>query len=292
MSGGHTTRLLDDAGGVRAMTWVIAIMLFLTVLAAALGLATRSAARSLEGQLAGRLTVQIVEGDPGLRERLAARALAAVRASPDVAHATPVDRAELARLLRPWLGDDGADPELPVPAMIDIDLKSADAVSAARVRARVTAAVPSARIDAHEAWMSPVTGFMRLMTWLAIGLVLLTASATAAVVMLAARAGLDAHRATIEVMHMLGSTDVQVARLFQRRIARDAMIGGLVGGGLALGVTAFLGTRLAALGSELLGQMTLGAAGWAALALLPVAFVILAALAARVAVTRTLGRML
>jgi cell division transport system permease protein len=288
---GRTTRLLDEAGGVRAMTAVIAIMLFLTVLAAALGLATRSAARSLESQLAGRLTVQIVEGDPGLRERLAARALAAVRASPDVTRATPVDRAELARLLRPWLGDDGADRELPVPAMIDVDLKSA-AASAARVRARVAAAVPTARIDAHEAWMSPVTGFMRLMTWLAIGLVLLTASATAAVVMLAARAGLDAHGATIEVMHMLGSTDVQVARLFQRRIARDAMIGGLIGGGLALGVTAFLGTRLAALGSELLGQMTLGPAGWATLALLPVAFVILAAFAARVAVTRTLGRML
>ena len=52
------------------------------------------------------------------------------------------------------------------------------------------------------------------------------AAATAAVVVLAARAGLEAHRATIEVMHMLGSTDVQVARLFQRRIARDAAIGG------------------------------------------------------------------
>lgn len=292
MSATRTARVLDDAGGVRAMTWVIAIMLFLTVLSAALGLATRSAARSLEGQLAGRLTVQIVDGDPAARERLAARALAALRDSPDVKRATPVDRAELARLLRPWLGDDRADPELPMPAMIDVDLKFADAASAARVKARVTSATPAARIDAHEAWMSPVTGFMRLMTWLAVGLVLVTASATAAVVMLAARAGLDAHRATIEVMHMLGSTDVQVARLFQRRIARDAMIGGLIGGGLALGLTAFLGARLAALGSELLGQMTLGAAGWATLALLPVAFVILAALAARVAVTRTLGRML
>ena len=52
------------------------------------------------------------------------------------------------------------------------------------------------------------------------------AVATGAVVLLAARAGLETHRETISVMHMLGSTDVQVARLFQRRIALDAAIGG------------------------------------------------------------------
>ena len=57
--------------------------------------------------------------------------------------------------------------------------------------------------------------------------------ATMAVVMLAARAGLEAHRGTIEVIHMLGATDRQVARLFQRRIALDAGIGAAAGGLLA-----------------------------------------------------------
>ena len=47
------------------------------------------------------------------------------------------------------------------------------------------------------------------------------AAATTAVVLLAARAGLETHRDTIAILHMLGSTDVQVARLFQRRIALD-----------------------------------------------------------------------
>ena len=40
---------------------------------------------------------------------------------------------------------------------------------------------------------------------------------------------LDTHRDTIEVIHMLGATDIQIARLFQRRIALDALLGGLVG---------------------------------------------------------------
>jgi len=44
--------------------------------------------------------------------------------------------------------------------------------------------------------------------------VLLMIGATAATVVLAARASLDTHRSTIEVLHLMGSTDVQVARLF------------------------------------------------------------------------------
>ena len=282
-----TTRILDEAHGIRAMTWVMAIMLFLTILAAAGGLATRAAARSLDRQLAGRLTVQVMGDDAG-----AARMLATLRAAPQVRRARPVARADLARLLAPWLGEDGADADLPIPALIDVDLVDADAATGAAVADRVRGVAPAARIDRHATWMSPVSGLLGTVTWLALALVLLMAGATAAVVMLAARAGLDAHRATIEVMHMLGSTDVQVARLFQRRIARDAALGGAAGGLLALAVVAFVGARVAALGSDLLGAATLGTGGWIVLVLMPVAFVALATLAARIAVTSALRRLL
>lgn len=285
-------RVLDEAGGLRAMTWVMAIMLFLTVLAAALGLGTASGARLLERQLAGRLTVQVVEGDPAKRDGDAARIATTLRALPDVARVGIVDRAELTRLLSPWLGADGADPELPVPAMIDVDLADRSDAAIARVTAtaqRVSAAV---RVDRHESWMSPVSGFMTSLTLLAAALVLLMLAATAAVVVLAARAGLETHRATIEVMHMLGSTDLQVARLFQRRIAIDAAIGGFVGAVGAVVVLAFIGSRLAGLGSELLGGVSLGAGDWIALALLPAGFVLLAVLAARYSVLGALRRTL
>lgn len=283
-------RVLDEAGGFGAMTGVMAIMLFLTVLAAAVGLGTASSTASLERALAGRLTVQIADGDPRGRAAAAATALAAIRAIPGVRRAAPVDRATLARLLQPWLGSDGADPDLPLPAMIDVEV--GDEGAAAQVAAAAHAASPAARIDRQASWMSPVSGFMRMLTWLAAGLVALMAGATAAVVVLAARAGLETHRATIEVMHMLGSTDVQVARLFQRRIAIDAALGGIVGGAAALVVVALIGMRLGDLGSDLLGGVTLSTGAWAALAALPFAFVVLAAVAARVAVLAALRRIL
>jgi cell division transport system permease protein len=285
-------RLLDARRGTRAMMWIMAIMLFLTVLAAALGLGTLSAAKGLDRQLAGRLTVQIVEPGDRARDDQTARALVALRRLPDVARAVEVSRAELSRLLGPWLGPDGADPDLPMPAMIDVDLRAASDAATARVTSAVRAVAPAARVDRHERWMSPVSDVMTMVTWLAVGLVMLIAAATAAVVILAARAGLETHRDTIEVLHMLGSTDAQVARLFQQRIALDTLLGGAFGTLVAAGIVLLVGMQLAALGSDLLGEMQLSTSDWFLLAMLPLAFALLAAQAARFAVLGALRRIL
>ena len=285
-------RVLDEAGGARAMTGVLAVMLFLLVLAAAAGLATANARAALDRQLAGRLTVQVMEGEPARRDAAAARVLAVLRGLPEVRQATAVPREELARLLQPWLGSDAGDAALPVPALIDVDLTDAGDAAVARVGAAVRGVDAAASVDRHERWMSPVGGFMRSIGWLAGALVALMTMAAAAVVVLAARAGLETHRATVEVMHMLGSTDVQVARLFQRRLALDAALGGGVGAVAALAVVWLLGSQGAALGSDLLGGASLGTIDWLLLGVIPVLFVGLATLAARWTVVRMLRRTL
>jgi cell division transport system permease protein len=283
-------RLLDEGRRTRAMTWIMSVMLFLTVLAGSLGLGMFAATAQLDRQLAGRLTVQIVEPNAELRDAQAGEMVKALRAVPGVVRAEEADRAHLAELLKPWLGDTGLDPDLPMPAMIDVDVRGDAAVAAAEAAAKRL--VPGARIDRHAQWLSPVRNFMSTLSWLAAGLVLLMASATAAVVLLAARAGLDTHRDTIEVLHMLGSTDVQVARLFQRRIALDTLMGGLLGTVLALGLVWFLQSRFGALGSEMLSGVALQQRDWFLLLLLPLSFALLATFAARVAVLRALGKTL
>lgn len=285
-------RLLDEGRETRSMAWIMAIMMFLTVLAGAFGLGALAAARTLDRQLAGRLTVQIVVADPERRARAAGNVLARLRADRAVVSAAPVDRDALVAMLRPWLGERGSDVDLPIPALIDVELRNPDAATVTRVTNAARAAEPRARIDRYESWMSPVANFMQVMIALAAGLVLLMAAATATVVVLAARAGLDSHRETIEMLHMLGSTDGQVARLFQRRIARDTLYGGLAGTLLALVVIGFIGVQITALGSDLLGGIAFGARDWVMLIGLPILFALLATVAARLAVLRALERYL
>jgi cell division transport system permease protein len=285
-TGSAERRWLDDARTMRAMRWIMAIMLLLTVLAAALGLSTWSATRALDAELAGRLTVQLADGDAAATSRILAR----IRTLPQVARAEAVDRARLAQLLEPWLGEAGLDADLPMPTMIDVDLIDPAAVAA--VEAAVRGAAPNARIDRHATWLAPVRGFIATLAALAAGLVVLVAGATAAVVLLAARAGLDTHAETIEVLHMLGSTDVQIARLFQRRIAIDTLIGGAIGTVAALAALVLLGTRLGAVGAGIVADTGLRAGDWALLSILPLLFTLMAAAAARTAVLRTLGKRL
>jgi cell division transport system permease protein len=275
-------RLLDEGRRTRAMTWIMAIMLFLTVLAGALGLGMFAATTQLDRQLAGRLTVQIVEPNAQLRDSQTAAMVATLGRLPGVTSVREADRARLAELLKPWLGDAGLDPDLPMPAMIDVEMRGGDVAAVDRA---ARAIAPNARIDRHAQWLSPVRSFMATMSWLALTLMLLIATATAAVVLLAARSGLDTHRDTIGVLHMLGSTDMQIARLFQRRIALDTLMGGLLGTGAAIGLVYFLQLRMGALGSEMLNGAVLQQRDWLLLLLV-------ATVAARTAVLRALGRTL
>jgi len=274
------------------MPWVIAIMMFLTVLAAAAGMGLAGAASRLDEQIGGRVTIQIVEANPARRAAQARAAAAAIASLPGVIAVRPVPEAEIQALLEPWLGSNSLEADLPVPALIDVDLTPEGHRALDGLRRTVAAAAPGARVDDNGQWLAPLASLIGALKWLAAGLVLLMVGATAATVVLAARAALDLHRATIEVLHLMGATDVQVARLFQRRIALDALFGGLIGFILASLVLIGIGERVSALGSELLGSASVPAPAWGILVGLPLFGVLLAMLVARLTILRALGRML
>jgi cell division transport system permease protein len=290
--GAADRRLLPEGRLAGPMPWVIAIMMFLTVLAAASGLGLTTAAGRLDADAGNRITVQIVEANPDLRERQAEAAVARLRSLASVETVRRIGDSEMEKLLEPWIGAGGTESDLPVPVMIDADLAPGGAAGLDAIRTSVLAVAPAARIDDNAEWLAPLAKLIDALKLLAMALVLLMVGATAATVVLAARASLDTHRATIEVLHLMGATDVQVARLFQRRIALDAAFGGLVGMVAAVLVMLVIGQRVGALGSELLGTVGLPLYGWLVLVLLPLAGILLAMAVARATILRALGRLL
>lgn len=294
ISGGSQPQLVPQTRLSGPIPWVIAIMVLLTVVAAAGGLALTNLAGQASADLAGGITVQVVSASPEERARQANDALAVLRETPGVSDVRLVPAAEVDALVEPWLGRTSGDADaLPIPALIDARLDGA--VSQARLtelRARLAKVAPKARVDAQAGWLEPVFGAIEALGWLALALVGLLAVTTSAAVLLAARTALNSHRDTIEVVHMLGGTDRQIARIFQRSIAIDAAAGGFLGLMLALTVILALGQRFAALGSGLVGGARLEWSDWVLLAAVPVAVVILATLTARMAVLRALRQIL
>lgn len=292
----------DQAGGQLVpgsrlsgpMSWVIGMMVALTVIALAAGLALGNVAQGASADLANGVTVQIIQANPEARQSEAERAAARLRATPGVASVRVVPQAEVDRLIEPWLGGqtDGED-AIPVPALVDVLLTgSVDGETLGALRRSVREVAPSARVDAQSAWLQPVFAAIDALRWLAIIMVGLLASALAAAVILSVRTAMGLNRDTIEIVHLLGGTDVQIARLFQRSVAIKALTSGLVGFALGAGVVLLFASRFAELGAGLLSTASLGLGAWILLALVPVLGTGLAMLTARLTVLRALHRML
>lgn len=286
-------KLIPEGRGISPMPWVIAIMVFLTIIAVASGLALRAAAIQVRSDLAGRVTVQIVEADTGRREAQTALAVSILQRQPIVAQVKPVAPARVKAMIEPWLGADGVNEDIPLPGLIDLDLtRSASTASLERLRAVLADTVPGARVDAHGRWLRPVFDLLRTLQYLALGVVVLLGFATTAVVILAARGSLKSHGDTIEILHLLGATDVQVARLFQRRIALDALLGGVAGLALAVIVLIVLAGEANRLGSGLVDSVALGWKDWIVVAAVPLTAGLVSLVTARRTVLYALKRRL
>jgi len=289
----HDRKLIPEGRVSGPMPWVIAIMLFLTLLVAAAGLTLADAARKGGDDLAQQVTVQIIESDPVARAAQRAAVAKRLRATRGILEVTAVPDTEVRNLLEPWLGTGVVDADIPVPALVDIRLSAVpDDSSLKRLEQILQPVAPNTRIDSHSSWMVPFFNLMSALVWLAVAVLVLLLLATAAVVILAVRSSLNTHRETIQIMHMMGGTDVQAARLFQRRVALDALLGGSVGFIAAAAVILLLGARFAAVEPGLLAVAAFPWYGWAVLALIPLAVMGLAMLMARWTVLSALKKIL
>ena len=276
-------RLLPGGRFSGPTPWVIAIMTFAMLIVAAAGLAMSNAAGVVAQGVNGRYVIQIPAGSGAVPQ-----VVQLLGSTPGVQAVEAVPEAEMRRTLERWLGPAGGAQDLPVPAIVNFNL-AADSDTSPLERA-INRIAPGARISAHQDSVAPLLRSMRALQWLTLALVVLMGIATSATVVLAARGALDTNRPTIDVMHGIGATDLQVTHLFQRKIALDAGVGALVGGTAAGAVLLALLAGGALLSGDYAGVPVIGGRDVVTLILLPVSIVVLATWVARSAVLGTLRR--
>lgn len=275
----------------RLLPWVIAVMVFLAGLAMLTALGLQMTANTWHRGLAKSMTVQVINPDKAVRDTEVAAALSVLRAAPGVAGAREENADEVAALLEPWLGKGNVGPDLPIPALIDVTLADAPPVDMAALRAELAKAAPSARLDAHERWLADLLVLMRIVQWAGAVIVGLVGLATVAIIIFATRAGLAAHRETVEIVHMMGARDGAIAGAFQWRflwVGVKGAILGLVFLAAGLGAAYLVNQRLE---GALLPQLMPAPEVLATLLVLPVIAGILTMLTARFAVMRALADM-
>lgn len=227
----------DPLGLRRALSgWLLPGLVAAMALLAALALAGAQGAAALAERwqrgAAAAVTVQIPDADATRVQR----ALATLRAMPEVADAQAMDPERLTALLRPWLG---AAPSIPVPGVLELRLRDLR-TDPVLIGDRLAEAVPGALVEAHGLWVQRLAALARSLQALALVVLGLVALVAAAVVAVATRAGLAARRDAIEVLHGLGARDGDIAGRFARRLGLLAAIGALIGTAAAVPALALL----------------------------------------------------
>jgi cell division transport system permease protein len=288
-----------DASG-RLLPLIIAVMVYLAVLALAGGLSLHGAIARWTQGLSGSLTVQVAVPEDGLGDAAAreatldARQAAAVtilQATPGIAAVEPLSRTDVAAMLEPWLGSGADMPDLPLPRLIDVSLDAAAPLDIDALRAELQTAAPGTTVDDHGVWRDRLLAIARSVRAVALLVVGLTAAAAVIAVVFATRTGLLVHRDSIEVLHLIGAHDSYVAGQFQAHAVRFGLLGGAIGIVLAVLTLLGLGSVAGDLDETLLPRLSLGVGDWVALVAVPLAAAGIAMLTARLTVLRILSRL-
>jgi cell division transport system permease protein len=289
----HRTDLALERDSLgRFLPWLVAFMVYLAVLALAGALALRAVAERWETGVGATLTVQIPPtGNPARDAGNVEAVLGALRAIPEVARVQAIEESRLMALLEPWLGAASVG-DLPIPRLIDVELKEGARLDLASLRARLSAIVPSVGVDDHRVWLERLVRLIQTAEAIAIAILVFIALATIGTVVFTTRTGLAIHREAIEVLHLIGAQDSYVARQFAERALALGLKGGLLGLALALPTLAGVGYVVRRLEGGVLPDLALVPAHWAALVVLPLVVAAIAMLTARFTVLRTLARML
>ncbi len=284
---------LNEDGLGRFLPWLIAFMVFLATMAMAGALVLSVTAKRWDQGVSATLTVQIPA--PLARngqERVIARALKILRAEPGVMDAERISESRILALLEPWLGAVGVTGDLPLPILIDVNLKPDAGIDVAALERRLSAQVPGATADDHGVWLKRLVSLIHWVQAMALAVLGLILLVTIGTVIFTTRTGLAIHHEAIEVLHLIGAHDSYVAKQFAFRALALGIKGGVMG--LALAAPTLWGVGLLAdrMEAGLLPNLTLTPAHWLALAALPIFAGLIAMLTARRTVMKTLSEMI
>ncbi|MCH8110627.1 MAG: FtsX-like permease family protein [Proteobacteria bacterium] len=292
----HSDLSFDSDASRHFVPLIVAVMVYLATLALAGSMSVGGTVDRWRDDVRGSMTVQL-PGRPGGQTSPEAVAnikavTDALLATPGVASAAPLPVSDIQALLEPWLGDADLTADLPVPVLIDVTLDDGVSLDPKGLAQRLAVIVPGVQVNDNGASLERLVRLARSVQWVAGIIVALVGGAATAIIVFATRAGMSAHRKTIELLHLIGAHDSYIARQFQFRLLVLSLIGGVLGlvfGAVTLIVLTILSSQVQA---SLVPRLSLTASHWAILAMLPILGTAVATVTARMTVSRSLRQTL
>jgi len=273
-----------------ALFFVVCALCFLAALSGLVSRSAYAAADAWTNDVTGQITIRVRGDDAAL-----AQAVDITKATPGIASARAITRAEAEELLQPWLGAGGVPASLPLPKLVAAeaapDADANDLVQ--RLTANLKTAGLETVVDDHLIWSADVRKAIDLAGLVALTAVGLLGATGIAVIAFATHATLLARRDIVEILHLSGAQDSFIASLFERRFLMLGVQAGALGALMAFGAAAFVLYLLRQSDAQiwLLPQLSLSLADGLILGLAPLIAGVASMIAARVTVMRSLADM-
>lgn len=210
---------------------------------------------------------------------------AAVSLSKTARRATIIPDEDVAKMLRPWMGNDNALQQY-LPKMIEVEFKKS---SELRAFGDQVATMPNVRFITHAAGAKNITRAGWQIMGISVIVMLMILSAIGLCISYITRNITLIHKRELEILTQIGASDSFVARQMQIIITKisalAAAIGLVVAAPMIMLIIAMAkGTRIG-----LMAQMHVPVAGWIAIVLLPVGIIFLTTWLARRTTIRILS---
>jgi len=285
---------LDGSGGSKFIILLIALMTFLAVLALSASFALGAVAKSWSSGLENKLTLEVPANIDGL-DALTIELKKKLDSIDSIQSIDVMSKDKTNALIAPWLGEDFALDDVPMPTLIaveiDPDMKADHEMFMTILTNDVKSVHPDIVIDTHEEWLGDflhMIGSLKFATFFVTLIIGVTAVTAITGVI---RARMAEHKDDVELLHLMGASDLFIAGQFKRYAMRLGLLGGVFGllAG-CIGLAAFsLGVNSA--DSDLFPSMKLNGFAIFILFLLPALACLLCAVTARITVLRRLSQM-
>lgn len=207
---------------------ILAILAFLACLCLLSFKTSHIATNKWQADLKETATIQIKPG-PDFNTAQIAKAQEILLASPNISAVEVLPQDASKELLKPWLGDVVLPDDLPLPILLNVQLRPGKTLNTQGLKSALEQAGIIADIDNHAQWAKTLNAKVKAFQLLAFLTFLLITIAILAACVFAVRAGILGQKKLMDILHQIGADPRYTARIFSVKFSWTSFKAGLLG---------------------------------------------------------------
>src|SRR5208337_4765399 len=191
----------------RSLTLVISIMAFLASLTAGGVYVVFNAASVWTNKISSEITVQVQSRSGDAGDAKIAEIAKFLSDQNGILKVTPFSREQSLKLVEPWIGKSDVLKSFAIPRLIAIEIDRDNPPELATLKKVMEAKYPGSVLDDHGLWRAEIRRLTRFLELAGIGMLLLMAGATGAVIIAAATSALASNKEIVSVLNLVGAEE-------------------------------------------------------------------------------------